>query len=350
MRTYDLYDRILGSLTTAGMGDAIGAPSEAMSREEIMAKYGGRITTFLDGSTNAYALGNHIGEVTDDASQMYEMARAIIKTRGELTVDAAAEAIVNWSRNFPRYYPRNAGPTTSFVIEELASGKDPTKIGLEGLKYNRGTSNGAAMRVAAAGLVHPGNWEKAAETAVTSCRPSHGTQHAFAGACALACGISEALTKDAQISKILRACLYGAEYGEDIGRRTARCACGVNTRKRILEAIEIGYDSKSIEEAEISLEAAIGNDGAIQVSVATAIGLFLAADGDPVKTILGGANIGGDTDTIACMAGALAGAYSGYCTLPSDWRDLFEKANPELLFADVARSIADIAASSHVAI
>lgn len=344
MGTYNLYDRILGSLTAAGIGDAIGAPSEAMSRDEITAKYGGRITTFLDGSTNTYALGNEIGEVTDDASQMYEMALAVIRTGGELTVEAAASAILNWSKNFPRYYPRNAGPTTRYVIQELLAGRDPVEVGLMGMEYNRGTSNGAAMRIAAAGLVHPGNWEKTAQIAIISCRPSHGTQHAFSGACAIACGISEAITENAQLSNILRACLYGADIGQRIGEETARRACGVNTRMQILKAINIAYDCSTMEQAELRLEQEIGNDGSIQNSVATSIGLFLAADGDPVKTVLGGANIGGDTDTIACIAGSLAGAYKGYSSIPSDWSALFEQANPKLRFHEVARELTKIAA------
>ena len=345
MYQYNLYDRILGSLTLAGIGDAIGAPSEAMSRDEIHRKYGGRITTFLDGSDNPYALGNAVGEVTDDASQMYEMAQAIIRTRGELTVEAAAEAILNWSKNFPRYYPRNAGPTTRHVITELLAGKDPVEIGMTGCEYNRGVSNGAAMRVAGAGLAHPGCWERAAQTAITSCRPSHGTQHAFAGACAIACGISEALTEGAQISEILRACLFGAETGQRRGEETARRACGVSTREQILRAIRIGYDCGSMEQAEQALEQTIGNDGSMQTSVAVAIGLFLAADGDPMKTVLGGANIGGDTDTIACIAGSLAGAYAGYAAVPEEWRRLFEEVNPQLRFRETARELEKIASS-----
>ena len=345
MQNYNLYDRILGSLTLAGIGDAIGAPSEAMSRDEIQRKYGGRITTFLDGSDNPYALGNAVGEVTDDASQMYEMSLAIIRTGGDLTAEAAADAILNWSRNFPRYYPRNAGPTTRHVITELLEGKDPIEIGMTGCEYNRGVSNGAAMRVAGAGLAHPGDWERAARTAIASCRPSHGTQHAFAGACAIACGISEALTEGAQISGVLRACLFGAEIGQRVGEETARRACGVGVREQILRAIGIGYDCVGMKEAEETLERRIGNDGSMQTSVAVAIGLFLAADGDPVETVLGGANIGGDTDTIACIAGSLAGAYAGYGAIPADWRGLFEKVNPQLKFREAAQELEKIARS-----
>ena len=46
------------------------------------------------------------------------------------------------------------------------------------------------------------------------------------------------------------------------------------------------------------------------------------------KTILGGANIGGDTDTIACMAGMFAGAYRGAASIRLDWRKLFKRQIP----------------------
>ena len=220
MNHEQLYDRILGCLVTAGMGDAIGAPSEAMSRAEILEKFGGPIDTFLDGGENAYAYGNLVGEVTDDASQMYEMAKAVIACGGKLTVEAAAQALVTWSESYPKYYPRNAGPTTSYVINELKAGKDPIATGLVGHVYGRGTSNGAAMRVAAAGLCRPGDLDYAVRTAVTMTAPSHGTQHAYAGACCIAAGIAAAIG-GAGLYGVLKACFYGAEEGERIGRAEA---------------------------------------------------------------------------------------------------------------------------------
>ena len=75
----------------------------------------------------------------------------------------------------------------------------------------------------------------------------------------------------------------------------------------------------------------MGTDySAIAQACAIAIGLFAAADGDCTKTILGGANIGGDTDTLACIAGMLAGAYRGYHSLPKEWCEIFRQANPAL--------------------
>lgn len=77
-----------------------------------------------------------------------------------------------------------------------------------------------------------------------------------------------------------------------------------------------------------AIEYEVGNGVAIQESVAAAIAIFMAAHGDVEKTILGGANIGGDTDTIACMAGMLAGAYRGAASIRLDWRKLFKRQIP----------------------
>ena len=313
-----LYDRVLGCLVTAGMGDALGAPSEAMDRNDIITKFGSRIETFVDGSDNKYSFGAKIAEVTDDTTQMYEMAKAVVHCGGKLTVQAAADALVAWSKNFPKFFAGSAGPTptTSSVIEDLKAGKDPVEIGRASGTYFRGTTNGAAMRVAAAGLVYPGNWQGALENAIVMCMPSHGTQHAFAGAAAIACGIAEALRPEPDMLAIVKACIWGAKQGEKRGLETARRAYGPSVVSALLRAVQAALDSNSMTEAEEKIESQVGSDVSIQASVPAAIGLFLAAGGDPVQTIIGGANIGGDTDTIACIAGMLAGAYKGFSALP----------------------------------
>lgn len=339
----DMYDRILGSLVGAGMGDAMGAPSESMSRIEIIQKFGSPISTFLDPGENPYCAGNMAGEVTDDTTQMYEMAKAVIKSNGELSVSLAAKALVDWSKNYPKYYPRNAGPTTSHVIQELINGEDPTLVGMKGLEYGRGVSNGAAMRIASAGLINPGNLKEAVQTAVNMTKPSHATQHGFAGACAIACGIARAMVSDSDMYSILEACIYGAREGENIGIHEGRIASGCSIMPKLFKAIEIAISSTSLENALIKLEYEIGTDGIIQTTVPVAIGIFAIAKGDPKMTIIGGANVGGDTDTIACIAGKLAGAYKGYSSLPSDWKTIFFKANPNLDFENISLELLKIA-------
>ncbi len=339
---YNLYDRILGSLTAAGIGDAIGAPSEAMSYPEIVKKYG-RIGSFVDGSTNKVAFGNMQAEITDDASQMFEMVKAIIKTNGNLTADAAAEALVNWSLNYPRYYPRNAGPTTRKVIEDFKSGVDPVEIGRTSGLYEFGTSNGAIMRIAGAGLLHPGDPAKAVETAITMTKCSHGSQIAYSASCAIACAISVAASEGASVHSILKAAVYGAKEGERIGIGTARIAPGARVLPKILKAIEIGYSAAAQEQAEMLLNDEMGTDSsAIAQTTGIAIGLFVASDGDVMKSVIGGANIGGDTDTIACIVGMISGAFKGYNSIDSEVVAEFERVNPAMEFRWAAKELCRI--------
>ena len=338
-----LNNKIKGSLVLAGMGDAIGAPSEAWSTDEIVKTYGGLITDFLDPSQNFYVKDNLVGEVTDDTSQMYEMALAIIKSNGKLTVNDVANALIEWSKKYPKYYPRNAGPTTRYLIEDLKLGKDPVELGRIGGTYDRGTSNGAAMRIAPAGLLYPGNLDKTIETAIIMTKPSHGTQHGYSGACAIACGISNALMEDSNLYSIAKACLYGAKKGEEIGMQEARIAPGAATYEKIVKAIEIALTTDDMNEVIRKLERYIGNDCTIQSSVACAIGLFLAANGNPWNTILGGANLGGDTDTIACIAGMLAGAYKGFEVIDKEKVNVFMNANKAFDFDYISKELTEFA-------
>jgi poly(ADP-ribose) glycohydrolase ARH3 len=59
-------------------------------------------------------------------------------------------------------------------------------------------------------------------------------------------------------------------------------------------------------------------------SVPAAIWAFLTHAKDAEKVIVQAANMGGDTDTIAAMAGAMAGAYHGASALPRRWLDGLE--------------------------
>ena len=46
---------------------------------------------------------------------------------------------------------------------------------------------------------------------------------------------------------------------------------------------------------------------------------MLATDGDYREAVLGGVNYGRDCDSIATMAGAIAGALGGLGGVPADW-------------------------------
>lgn len=343
LRVYNLRDRILGSLISAGIGDALGAPVEGFSRQEIHQEFG-RVKEFKDASRNVISPDNNIAEITDDTSQLVEMARAVVRCNGDLQVSDAAQALINWSNNWPKYYPRNAGTTTRFVITALKDGQDPVRVGMQGKCNYRGATNGAVMRVASAGLVHPGDLEGAIETAISMTTPSHGTQHGFAGACAIACAIAEALKESADVWSIVRAARYGASRGNAFGMTHGRVAAGPAVERRIQQAFEIALACTSMEAAEIKLQREIGLDNiSVQATVGAVIGLFVAADGDTMRTLESCANIGGDTDTFGCVAGMIAGAFNGCAAIPAAVYQKFCRANPHVEFETLADGLYKIA-------
>ena len=80
-------------------------------------------------------------------------------------------------------------------------------------------------------------------------------------------------------------------------------------------------------------------------SVPTAIFAFLSHPQDFASTVIYAVSLGGDTDTIASMAGAISGAYLGVEALPSQWQRQLENRAYILKLADRLWQIASARAS-----
>jgi hypothetical protein len=76
--------------------------------------------------------------------------------------------------------------------------------------------------------------------------------------------------------------------------------------------------------------------------VPIALGLLLATGGDVGETILGGVNYGRDSDSIASMGGALAGALGGIGVVPREWVDEISAAS-RIDIEEAGREMAAIA-------
>jgi len=340
-----LYDRILGSLVTAGLGDAMGAATEQWRTGEIIQAHGGLLRTLVKPPVDTFSAGNKAGQVTDDTSQAYYLARALIEHDGAMTPDIWKQTLIRWAEESPH---RTAmGPTTRLMVETWQKGGDTSHMATVGQSTRKlnsfGTTNGAAMRIAPVGLVHPGDVEGACHTALTTCLPTHDTQIAVAGACAIASGVADALWPKADVFSVARACLEGARRGEELGKEHARWVPGPSISLRIELAIELALKARTMEEALTLLEGYIGNGVAMADSAPTAVGLFVFAGGDPLESIVGGANIGSDTDTIAAMSGALAGALRGFQVVPPDLWATLREANPEFDLVSLAQGLTAIA-------
>jgi ADP-ribosylglycohydrolase len=74
-------------------------------------------------------------------------------------------------------------------------------------------------------------------------------------------------------------------------------------------------------------------------AVIMALYCFLKNPDDFLATIRLGANTEGDSDSIACIAGGLSGAYLGIRALPTAWVSRLEKSE---YLADVAKRLAAV--------
>jgi ADP-ribosylglycohydrolase len=143
--------------------------------------------------------------------------------------------------------------------------------------------------------------------------------------------------------EVTETCVLGAALGNGLGAREGRTVLLPRVSARIELAVDEARAARDIDEALDRIEAAVGTSMLAFESVPAAVGVFAAAGGDPFATVEAAVRIGGDTDTIAAMAGALAGALHGYAAHEPDDRALLEHVLPYTL-GDLVPGLAELAA------
>jgi ADP-ribosylglycohydrolase len=316
-----LEDRIRGCLAFAALGDAAGSPFEGFSREEIR-RYGDPLESLMEGSMSA---------VTDDTGQLEALSRVLVESGGEPAAEAWHAALVAWFRESPT--AERAGPTARAMLAGEGTASTDDRVGV---------TNGSAMRAAPCGLVHPGDAEAAVRLAWLTGRVTHDTQVAAAAAGAIAAGVATALRPGAGVEEVAEACVLGAALGHGLGVREGRTVALPRVSTRIELAVDEARAAADAPDALGRIESAVGSSMLAFESVPAAVGVFAAAGGDPFASVRAGVCIGGDTDTIAAMAGALAGALHGHAAQEPDVRAMLDLVLPDAL-AELVPGLAELA-------
>ncbi|MBC7478095.1 MAG: ADP-ribosylglycohydrolase family protein, partial [Pseudorhodobacter sp.] len=136
-------DRAKGALVGVALGDALGMPSQTLSREKIFAAYG-RITDFLlPYPDHPVSHGLLAAQITDDTEQTLLLADQLIRRGGQIDAVAWAQALLEWEADVTRRGSRDLlGPSSKAAQDALMAGVPASETG------RRGTTNGAAMRIA----------------------------------------------------------------------------------------------------------------------------------------------------------------------------------------------------------
>jgi ADP-ribosylglycohydrolase len=168
------------------------------------------------------------------------------------------------------------------------------------------------MRIAPVGIVvGAADIDALVDRVVEASSASHNTGVAIAGAAAVAAAVSAAID-GYPLSGAIDVAIAAAERGAERGYWVA--AGDVSRRIRwAVDLAEPGDSSRSLDD----IYALIGTSLASQESVPAAFGILASFPGDPWRAMCAAATLGGDSDTIAALVGAIGGALSGARGLPA---------------------------------
>ena len=319
------FSRAYGALAGLALGDALGMPTQAMSPAQIRAVYG-RITGLVDGdASQPYAPGMPAGSVTDDTEQALLVASLLVRGRGSssgrVALDAGefAHALLDWEDSMiERGSLDLLGPSTKAALERVRAGEDPLSVG------GAGTTNGAAMRVTPIGIaVSTADPEAFADAVWSSCQVTHATRQGFQSAALVAAAVSMGIDWDTPSASDMTALLWKAlTYVDSLPERGAWTPDPdvVAATRRAMQLVA-NPASSSLECLVEQVGTSVASAQAIPMAFA-----LLARDPSP-RALLDAANIGGDTDTIGAIAGAILGGAFGEQVLPADSLSMIEEVS-----------------------
>ncbi len=287
-------EKIRGIIYGFAIGDALGYPVEFISIEEIKIRYGNQ--GIQDLPTPAL--------FSDDTQMSIAITEALIQS-GESDIDTIMSSIrdefIKWG-NSPE---NNRAPGNACLagVSMLESGVDWRE---SGVKNSKGC--GSAMRVASIGYLYQDDPEKLKDVAVASSVCTHGHITAKAAAVGAAYLVKLALDQ---------------EPPEEFIPKLLGFTKGISTEfDNAIHKVSECLEWENEEEALTYL-----GDGWIgEEAVALALYCFLRNQDDYPATVIRAANTDGDSDSIACIAGSISGAYLGIDHIPSAWCEQIEKS------------------------
>ena len=296
------FSRAYGALAGLALGDALGMPTQAMSPQQIQMVYG-QVTGLVDGDkSQPYAPGMAAGSVTDDTEQALLIASLLLKGHGSgLNLDASefSHALLAWEDSMiERGSLDLLGPSTKAALERVRAGENPLRVGGEG------TTNGAAMRVTPIGIAaSTSDRQLFADAVWSSCQVTHATRQGFQSAALVAAAVSLGIDAGAaDVTDLLWKAVAFVRSLPERGAWSPEPDVVAATHRALKLAAQPASSPQWLAEQ-------IGTSVASAQAIPMAFAL-LARDPSP-RALLEAANLGGDTDTIGAIAGAILGASLG---------------------------------------
>lgn len=309
--------QIIAILEAFAVGDAMGMPTEFMTRSEIVTSLG-QVIGLIDSSFSAHHSDLPKGSVTDDTEQTLYLLEHYLDEG--VSVDTTVNGLLSWIEESNAIEKRYIGPSSLKALQAIQEGTDPKEAG------KTGTTCGGLMRSLAPVLFAASrnlNRDEMLELVVVCLMPTHYTSQALEAACAYASAVYAALD-GSSIEVILKAAIEGGAYGIT---RAPYQACSASSTARlqyIMEYLELNPTKDALMDF---LFYVIGT-GLPSEDVFTAVmALFLHDPGNTFESICLAASLGGDTDTIAALVGGLNRAYRPQSNIPQSILDCVYTVN-----------------------
>jgi ADP-ribosylglycohydrolase len=296
LETTTLYDKTLGCLLGALIGDAIGTPTEGMDYRHIQAQFGWVDDFDCDG--------------TDDTVMKVLLAEALIDSGGYATLDDWAQ---QWLDDWDAIFGDKRGKFFISVLhtaQKLRRHALPRQAALGNMP-----SSSSAMCISPVGIVNACHPRQAALQAYDLAALIHVHDVGFCqdGAAAMAAAVAEAFRPEASVDAILAAALDAIlpQSGAEMRARVERALSLARETGEYQAFRQAVYADRERFFCRITCDS--------RETIPLALALLFLGQGDLERCVCYAANLGRDADTIATMVGAIAGALNGTAGIRADW-------------------------------
>lgn len=321
--------RFRGCLLGGAVGDALGAPVEFLSLDEIRQRFG------PTGVTDLVPAYGRVGAITDDTQMTMFTAEGLLRasarweqrgichvpsvvhhayvrwlyTQGFESKAAFQPPFDGWLVSLNALYQRRAPGRTcvSALQAETAGSRDKPINGSKGC--------GGVMRAAPAGLVAADPFELGCDTAALT----HGHPSGYLAAGCLALLVHRL----AQGDKLAD----GLAAARDVLRRQSH-------HEECTAAVQRAVDAAANDPPAAEAIERIGMGWVAEEALAIAVYCALVAEGDFVKGILLAVNHSGDSDSTGAIAGNILGTMLGVEAIPERWLERLELRDEITALAD----------------
>ena len=293
-----MKERFIGTLLGSAIGDSMGMCVEELTFDDVILHFGGKITDLCEPHPSSPANFLKKGETTSEF-EIVKIVAESLANKGRLDVKDIIERYLDWYENEEVH--NYIDPYFLVSLEEIKQGKDPRR---------GGSSIEGALPAIPIGMFHYTNPVLAVEGTKAVVMITHKNEIVLDVASALAVAIGELM--------------QGKFYLEDeypYFIELLKTFVSLEDTKQYLDKVNLLIKENADYETAINV---LGNGSFALEAFSQALFIFLKTPSSVENTIINAVNsygdFGGDTDAIALISGALAGAYNGEEAIPDRWK------------------------------